>query len=87
VSRNNLWLICHKNRSRNNYFTETIVEIIRKRNLTSKQVAKDLVISTERVRNWYYRSTGMTAHDLLLLMGTYDFIRDFVDKTLSEYSS
>jgi len=38
--------------------------------MTSKQLADALAIPTERVRNWYYRSTGMTALDLLLLMGS-----------------
>jgi hypothetical protein len=86
MSRNNLWQICHNNRFGNNYFIETIVETIRKRDLTSKQVAKDLVISTERVRNWYYKNTGMTALDLLRLMGKYEFIKNFVDEMLSEYN-
>jgi hypothetical protein len=53
--------------------------------MTSKQIAGDLAISTERVRNWYYRNTGMTALDLLLLMGEYDFIRTFVYQAMFAY--
>ncbi len=85
MSRNNLWQICHSNRSANNHLSKDIVVIIRRRGLTSKQIANDLVISTERVRNWYYKGTGMTAFDLLRLMGEYEFIRIFIDEILAEY--
>ena len=85
MSRNNLWQICHNGSPGNGRLTEALVETIRRRGLTSKQVAKDLAVSTERVRNWYYKGTGMTAFDLLRLMGQYDFIRNFVDEMLAEY--
>lgn len=55
---------------------------MRMENLSSKQVAKDIIVPTERVRNWYYRNTGMTALDLLLLMRKYDFIRSFIYEVL-----
>lgn len=87
MSRNNLWQICHNNKVGNRHLAEILVEILRKRDLTSKQVAKDVVISTERVRNWYYKNTGMTALDLLRLMGKYDFVRNFVNNVLAEYGS
>ena len=85
MSRHNLWQICHGNRSGNNHLSKAIVVIIRKRGMTSKQIANDLMISTERVRNWYYKGTGMTAIDLLRLMGQYEFIRIYVDEILAEY--
>lgn len=61
MSSDNLWQICHKNTQGNNQLTKQLVMAIRRQNKTSKQVAGELVISTERVRNWYYRNTGMTA--------------------------
>lgn len=85
MSRKNLWQICHSNRSGNKHLTKDIVVITKKLNMNPKQIANDLVISTERVRNWYYKGTGMTAFDLLLLMGEYEFIRIYVDEILAEY--
>lgn len=58
--------------------------VARKQKLTSKQVAMDITVSTERVRNWYYRGTGMTALDLLLLMSEYTCINDCVEGLVAE---
>ena len=74
MSRKIMWQICHK-KSKNKLLTRYIVEELRRNRLTVKQVALDLKIDTERVRNWYYRNTGMTASDLFLLMQCYGFIR------------
>ena len=87
MSSNTLWQICHKNARGNNQLTKQLVGTIRKQNITSKQIADELAIPTERVRNWYYRSTGMTALDLLLLMGEYSFVRDFVERVISAYGT
>lgn len=85
MSSGNLWQICHKNKQGNKVLTVKIVRVIRVRSLTSKQVADDITVPTERVRNWFYRKTGMTALDLLLLMCEYDFIRKFVNDMIIEY--
>lgn len=85
MSRNNLWQICHKNKLGNKLLTGNIVQTIRGHELTSKQVASDIVVSTERVRNWFYKNTGMTALDLLLLMREYEFVRQFVTEIILEY--
>ena len=77
MSRKIMWQICHK-KSGNKLLTRYIVEELRRNRLTVKQVALDLKIDTERVRNWYYRNTGMTASDLFLLMQCYGFIRSTV---------
>ena len=77
MSRKIMWQICHK-KSGNILLTRYIVEELRRNYLTVKQVALDLEIDTERVRNWYYKNTGMTASDLFLLMQCYDFIRSTV---------
>ena len=77
MSRKIMWQICHK-KSGNKLLTRYIVEALRRNHLTVKQVALDLKIDTERVRNWYYRNTGMTASDLFLLMQCYGFIRILV---------
>lgn len=74
MSRKKLWQICHKKRG-NRLITKYITEKMKKEHLTVKQVASDLEIDIERVKNWYYRNTGMTASDLFLLMQCYDFIR------------
>ena len=87
MSSDNLGQICVKNTQGNNQLTKQLVMAIRRQIKTSKQVAGELVISTERVRNWYYRNTGMTALDLLLLMGEYNFVRDFIDAAVVEYGS
>ena len=65
--------------------TKNIVGVVRGQKITSKQLSKDIVVSTERVRNWYYRSTGLTALDLLLLMGEYNFIEQLVGDIVLEY--
>lgn len=85
MSRSNLWQICHKNTRGNNHLTTHLVEIIRKQCFTSKQIAYELVLPTERVRNWYCKGTGMTALDLLLLMSGYEFVRDFIEKAVIAY--
>lgn len=84
MSRDNLWQICHKNEHGNKSFTASIVKSIRMNGLTSKQIAGDISISTERVRNWFYKNTGMTAFDLVLLMREYDFIRSMVTDITAE---
>ncbi|MTJ91577.1 MAG: hypothetical protein F8N36_01745 [Desulfovibrio sp.] len=77
MSRKIMWQICHKNLG-NKLMTKYIAKKMQRNHLTVKQVAFDLKINTERVRNWYYRNTGMTASDLFLLIQCYDFIRVLV---------
>jgi len=72
MSIENLWQICHKKRFDNTMFTAIIAAILKESSLTTKQVAADLDISTERVRNWYYRDTGMVALDFLKMMHQYE---------------
>jgi len=43
-----------------------------------ENVSYDLGVKAKRVKNWMYEGTGMTAHDLLLLVRKYDFIRKWV---------
>ena len=71
MSMKNLWQICHKKGFDNMMLTATIVSVLKKRKLTTKQIALELDIPTGRVRNWYYRNTGMTALDLLKLLHQY----------------
>ncbi len=78
-----LWQICHKNELNNGDLTRYIVKLLRKRRITTKQVARDLNIPVERARNWYYKDTGMTALDLLKMMQEYQFVRQVVEDSLS----
>ncbi|QVW35196.1 hypothetical protein KIP69_16675 [Geobacter sulfurreducens] len=78
-----LWQICHKNELNNSDLTRYIVKLLRKRKITTKQVARDLNIAVERARNWYYKDTGMTALDLLRMMQKYEFVREAIDGSLS----
>lgn len=78
MSRKDLWLISHNNKIGNAKLTSTIVVMFRENKLTTKQVAYDLGEKTERVRNWYYRSTKMTALDLCKMMHHYEFIKNYV---------
>jgi len=71
MSTENLWQICHKKRFDNSMLTAIIAAILRESGLTTKQVAAALDISTERVRHWYYRDTGMGALDFLKMMHQY----------------
>ena len=48
-----MWLISHKNWDQNSSFTKEIVSLLRRKNLNPKQIAKDLRIPTEKVRNWF----------------------------------
>lgn len=83
MSREILWQICHKSEASNRHLTEIIVNMLQWQGITTKQAARDLNISVERVRNWYYKDTGMTALDLLRLMQEYKFVRQAVESSLS----
>jgi len=82
MSKMILWQICHKNELNNGDLTRYIVKLLRKRKITTKQVARDLNIPVERARNWYYKDTGMTALDLLRMMQKYEFVREAVEGVL-----
>jgi hypothetical protein len=41
-------------------------------------IASDLDLPLARVKNWIYKDTGMTAHDLMRILWNYDFVRDFL---------
>jgi transposase len=77
-----LWQICHKNELSNGDLTRYIVKLLLKQGITTKQAARDLNISVERARNWYYKDTGMTALDLLRMMQKYQFVREAVENSL-----
>ena len=83
MSREILWQICHKSEFSNLHLTKSIVDLMRKEKITTKQAARDLNIPVERARNWYYRNTGMTALDLLRMMQEYTFIRQAVESSLA----
>ena len=85
MSREYLWQISHKNEYDNRQLTEDMVNMMRDQGITTKQAARDLKIPTERARNWYYRNTGMTALDLLRVMGKYQFIRQAVENSLPHW--
>jgi len=84
MSRENLWQICHKNEFDNWQLTESIVDMMRRQGITTKQAARDLNIPTERARNWYHRNTGMTALDLLRMIQQYEFVRQAVENSLPQ---
>ncbi|MDA8413141.1 MAG: hypothetical protein M0023_05055 [Desulfobacteraceae bacterium] len=79
MSTMNLWQISHKKDLNNGDVTRYIMRLLQKQGITTKQVASDLNIPAERVRNWYYRDTGMTALDLLRVMQKYEFVRQAVE--------
>jgi hypothetical protein len=83
MSRKILWQICHKKKFSNRELTKIIVNMLRENRIKIKQAARDLDISVERARNWYYRNTGMTALDLLKMMQEYKFVRQAVESSLS----
>lgn len=68
MSRDVLWQICHKKEFSNKQLTQSIVKVLRVQGINAKQAAHDLKISVERVRNWYYKDTGMVASDLLRIL-------------------
>lgn len=83
MSRNNLGQICPKKAFDNRQLSQHLVSILRKNGITRKQLADDLDISTERVKNWYDKKIGMTALDLLKMIYKYDFIRNtIIDSSL-----
>jgi hypothetical protein len=71
MSIKNLWQICHKKGFDNSMLTVIIAAILRESSLTTKQVAVDIDVPTERVRHWYYHSTGMAALDFLKMLHQY----------------
>jgi hypothetical protein len=72
------WQICHKKLT-NKMVTKKLVAKLRRHHPSPNQVARDLDLPTERVRNWYYKSVGMTAYDLILLILHYDFVKRKID--------
>ena len=82
MSRAKVWQISHKKKFNNRSLTKNIVVMLRHHGVTTKQAAQDLDLPVWRARNWYYRTTGMTALDLLRMMRTYDFIRRAVENLL-----
>lgn len=66
----------------NTVLTATLVTLLKSNNLVAKEIAGDLNVPTKRVHNWFYRSTGMTALDLLRMMRQYGFIRKAVLSSL-----
>ncbi|KAB2891385.1 MAG: hypothetical protein F9K32_04475 [Desulfobulbaceae bacterium] len=83
MSREILWQICHKTEVDNREFSEILVKMIRDERISTKQIARDLNIPTERARNWFYRNTGMTALDLMMMMHRYEFIRQAIEYSFS----
>lgn len=83
MSTKNLWQICHKNELSNSDLTRYIVRLLQEGGITTKQAARDLDMPVERIRNWYYKDTGMTALDLLRMMQAYKFVRGAIEVTLS----
>ena len=73
MSIKNLWQICHRKGLDNAMLTNIIIVTFKANKLTTKELALELDIKTERVRNWYYRNTGMTALDLLKILHSYEF--------------
>lgn len=82
MSRENMWQICHKKGFDNKQLTKDIVNILRCQGITLKQAALDLDMTVWRAHNWYYKSTGMSALDLLRMIQKYDFIRRAVENSL-----
>ena len=78
MSRNNLGQICPEKKFDNKQLSQQLVGILRRNGITRKQLADDLDISTERVKNWYDKKVGMTALDLLKMIYKYDFISNAV---------
>lgn len=78
MSRKNLCQICHKKHLTNKCFSKNIVLALRKNGLNVKDVAFDLKINLERVRNWYYKDTGIVAYDLWSLIKHYHFLRRII---------
>ena len=74
--------ICHNKKLNNRQLSEIIVNKLRANGINIKQAARDLDLSVSRVRNWYYKKTGMTALDLLKMMREYEFVRQAVQDFL-----
>ena len=83
MSTKNLWLISHKKDLNNGEVTRYIMRLLQEQGITTKQVASKINLPVERVRNWYYRDTGLSALDLLKIMDEYEFVRQAVVSSLA----
>ena len=81
MSREVMWQICQKKFS-NRELTGVIVKMLQKQGINIKKVSDDLGISVHRAHNWYYKDTGMTAADLMMIMQEYEFVRRAVESSL-----
>jgi len=59
-----------------------VLQIMQKQGINIKKVSDDLGISVHRAHNWYYKDTGMTAADLMMIMQEYEFVRRAVESSL-----
>lgn len=80
MSTMNLWQICHKKDFSNSDLTRYIVRLLRGHDIATKQAARELDMPVERIRNWYYKDTGMTALDLLRIIEKYEFVRLAIER-------
>lgn len=83
MSSKKLCRICHGEHLTNKCFSKKFISALKENRLTTKQVSKDLIIPTENVRNWYYKGTGITAYDFMILIRKYDFIKQIFLEELS----
>ena len=83
MSTMNLWQISHKKDLNNGEVTRYIMRLLQEQGITTKQVASKINLPVERVRNWYYRDTGLSALDLLKIMDEYEFVRQAVVSSLA----
>ena len=82
MSRKNLCRIGHNKTLDNRELSKNIVMLLKKNGVTEKKAAQDLGLDVWKPHSWFYKGTGMTALDLLMLIKAYDFIRKAVENSL-----
>jgi hypothetical protein len=84
MSSDNLWLNSHasgvktNDRAKHRELTRKIKKMFTDRKISPEEIAGELGIPSSRARNWYFRSTRITALDLLRLGIRFVFVREYV---------
>ena len=84
MSSKNLWLISHSNSVKTNdgashqKLTQKIKNLLMRHKVSPKEIADELGIPMSRAKNWYFRSTRITALDLLRLAIRFAVVRQYV---------
>lgn len=82
-----LWLKGHKCEFQDWMFTACLVDMLIKRGKSAKNVADDLGLAYEKIKNWYYRQTRVSGFDFWLAQTRYSFVNEELVSTYDDLAN